>query len=176
MKDACVAHDVFQVAYRRVFDVMMLMEGMRTADPTHRNTVSHGALREVGVLAAVAFVVFAETADSAPRLRGDSERQRPEERVIGCAADGTVGRPRPRGVRTNPTLELAELVSGRPRRRQIGDGTTQQGVPVLDVLSCPVITVDQFGRRNAVDVEEDQQFGIGFNGAVRTRITCFRKR
>ena len=53
VKDRCVTQDVVEVFDRRVRDGLVLMERVRAAHPAHRYAAGGGALREIGILAAI---------------------------------------------------------------------------------------------------------------------------
>ena len=87
VKDRCVTQDVVEVFDRRVRDGMVLMERVRAAHPAHRYAAGGGALREIGVLAAISAIELAASADVLPGRGAHRERQRPEHSVVGAGDD-----------------------------------------------------------------------------------------
>ena len=75
VKERGVAHDVGDVLDRWIGHRMVLVKGVRPADPAQRYTRCGGKLAEVGVLRAIAAVSGPESADAAPCRCGHGERQ-----------------------------------------------------------------------------------------------------
>jgi hypothetical protein len=114
VKDGGVAQDVVEMLNGRVYHRMVLMKSVRATDPAHRHSRRGGALREIGVLAAIAALALAESpeADQVLAVMAHDRRGIPH-----AALDGLAQRHRTRPPRLTPQPTNRGPTTSAPRPR-----------------------------------------------------------
>ncbi len=157
-----IAHYIAQITQRRIEGFMPLMESAAFCREEDRDSASRRSKCEVGVFRAIAFERFVETAETVERVGPDREGQRPEQPGIGRGHEPAY-RERSAGM---PLADSHQMVF-RPTvvhriLQQIQDLAADQRV-TFDHGICKAR--DEIGRRNAIDVQKDENIAPGVAAA-----------